>query len=456
MRPIFPVQRFLFSLGVLLAAAPRVRTADWPQFLGPTRNGVSSETGLVDRIPTNGLPQLWERPLGTGYAAPSVAGGLVVYFHREGREERAEAADVTTGLVRWKYAYPTEYTDPYGYNNGPRATPLIADGRVYLFGAEGTLTCLKFADGKLLWQRQTAKEFEIPPAFFGVGSTPILEGDKLLVMVGGQPDAAVVALDSATGKTRWQSVGEKSWTGQPMYDWPGDLRVDWRRYEKQASYSSLITVPINGERLTLAVTRQGLVALDPRDGTVKFSRWFRSRANDSVNAMTPFVSGNDILISSAYFRSGSVLLRVKPGNTNYTEVWKGLGLEMHWSQPMLVGGHLYAFSGRNEPDAMLRCVELATGTVKWERDERWPKHSAEQPPVFGRGSFLQADGKLIALGEGGLLGLFRPNPTQCEELGRWQVPQLKNPCWAAPVLSDGRLFLQGEDRLVCLDARKKP
>jgi len=228
-----------------------------------------------------------------------------------------------------------------------------------------------------VWQRQTGREFEIPGPFFSVGSTPVMEGGRLLVMVGGQPDAAVVALDPATGKTWWQSVGEKSWTGQPVYDWPGDLKVDWRRYEKQASYSSLITVPLHGERLTLAFTRQGLVALDPRDGTVRFSRWFRSRANDSVNAMTPFVAGDDILISGAYFRSGSVLLRVKPGNTNYAEVWKGLGLKMHWSQPMLVDGHLYAFSGRNEPDAVLRCVELATGKVKWEHDERWPKHSSE-------------------------------------------------------------------------------
>lgn len=430
--------------------------ADWPQFLGPTRDGTSMETRLVDRIPTNGLPQLWERKLGTGYSSPVVQGGILVCFHREDREELVEAAEAATGKVLWKHAYPTAYQDPYGYNNGPRCAPLISGGRVFTFGADGTLTCLNLADGKRVWQRQTASEFEIPQAFFGVGSTPVIEGDKLLVMVGGQPDAGVVAMDPSTGKTLWQSVGEKNWTGEPVYDWPGDLKVEWRRYEKQASYASLITVPIHGQRLTLALTRQGLVALDPADGKVKFSRWFRSRANDSVNAMTPLIHGNDILISSAYFKTGSVLLRVNPGNTNFTQVWQGLGLEMHWSQPMLVNGHLYAFSGRNEPDAFLRCVEFATGKVKWQRDERWPKHSGEQPPVFGRGSFIQADGKLIALGEGGLLGMFRPNPTQCEELGRWQVPQLKHPCWSAPVLSDGRLYLQGEDRLICLDARKQP
>lgn len=449
------MQRIGFLFSLLLVGWPLVYAADWPQFLGPTRNGVSTETNLVSRIPTNGLPLLWENRLGTGYSAPSVQGGVVVYFHREKNEELVVAADAATGRVRWRYAYRTDYQDPYGYNNGPRCAPLIAGERVYTFGAEGTLTCLELATGKQVWQRRTGSEFEVPEAFFGVGSTPVLEGGKLLVMVGGQPNAGVVALNPATGTTIWESVGERNWTGQPVYDWPGDLRVEWRRHEKQASYASLITVPIGGERLTLAFTRQGLVALDPRDGAVRFSRWFRSRANDSVNAMTPVVAGNDILISSAYFKSGSVLLRVQPGNTNFTEVWKGLGLEMHWSQPMLVDGNLYGFSGRNEPDALLRCVQFSTGKVRWEREERWPKHSTEQPPVFGRGSLIQADGKFIALGEGGLLGMFRPNPDRCEELGRWQVPQLKHPCWAAPVLSDGRLYLQGEDRLICLDARRR-
>ena len=441
-------------LGILIATA-RCWGADWPQFLGPTNDGSSIETNLVARIPTNGVPILWELALGTGYAAPSVQGGRIVYFHRQGTEERVEAADAFTGKPAWKYVYLTEYADPYGYNNGPRCTPLLTTNRVYTFGAEGKLTCLDLSDGHLVWQRNTAKDFEIPQAFFGVGSTPILEDGKLLVMAGGQPDAGVVAFDPATGQTLWQSVGERNWTGQPMLGWPGERRVEWRRYEKQASYSSLITATVQGQRLTFACLRQGLVALDPRTGVVQFSRWFRARVDDSVNAMTPFVMGNDVLISSAYYKSGSVRLHIESTRTNYTEVWAGLGLEQHWSQPMWVAGYLYAFSGRNEPDAVLRCLDFATGSVKWERDERWPKHSGEQPPVFGRGSFLKADGKLFALGEGGLLGLFQPNSEKCVELGRWQIPHLKHPCWAAPVLSDGRLYLQGEDRLVCLDVRKR-
>lgn len=435
-----------------LAAAPAARAEDWPVFLGPRQDGTSAETGLVDRLPPQGLPVLWERPIGTGYSAPSIRAGRLVVFHREKQEEIVEALDAATGKPAWRHAYPSQYQDPYGYNNGPRCAPLLTTNRVYTFGAEGTLTCLDLASGRRLWQRDTGVDFNVPPAFFGVGSTPLLEGGRLLVMVGGQPNATVAAFHPETGATLWQGVGKTNWQGQPMLGWPGERRVDWQDWEKTASYCSLIAANLHGQRVVLACTRQGLVALNPTNGAVHFSRWFRARVNESVNAMTPVISGNDILISSAYYRSGSVLIRPDSSLSRFTEPWSGLSLEMHWSQPVLVDGFLYGFSGRDEPDAVLRCVEWATGKVRWERPERWPKHAGGQPDVFGRGSFILAEGKLFALGEGGLLGLFRPNPDRCEELGRWQVPGFKHPCWTAPVLSERRLYLRSEDRLVCLDA----
>ena len=432
----------------------RVWAEDWSQFLGPRQDGTSAETGIFDRLTTNGLPVLWERTVGTGYSAPATRNGALVLFHREKNEEIIDVLDAATGKSRWRHAYPSNYRDPYGYNNGPRCGPIVTDQRIYAFGAEGKLTCVDFATGKPVWQRDTSKDFNVPEAFFGVGSSPILEAGHLLVMVGGQPDSGVVALDPETGATRWQSVGRSNWQGAPMLGWPGDLKVEWREWDKTASYASLRSATIHGERVVFACMRQGLVALNPTNGAVHFSRWFRARVDESVNAMTPVVSGNEVLISSAYYRSGSVLLKPAPGNRSFTETWKGLGLEMHWSQPLLVQGHLYGFSGRNEPDSVLRCVEWATGTVKWERAERWAPHSSEQPPVFGRGSFLAADGRLIALGEGGLLGLFEPSPVDCRELGRWQVPNLRYPCWAGPVLSDKRLYLRSENHLVCLNAAR--
>jgi outer membrane protein assembly factor BamB len=152
---------------------------------------------------------------------------------------------------------------------------------------------------------------------------------------------------------------------------------------------------------------------------------------------------------------GGFKLRLKPDNRSFDTVWANRSLEVHWMTPVFRDGFLYAFSGRNEPDAFFRCVDFKTGEVQWQRDERWAKYSTKQPAVYGRGSIVLADGKLIVLGEGGLLGLFAVNPERPVELARWQVPELHHPCWAAPVLSEKKLYLRSEDRLVCLDLKAK-
>jgi outer membrane protein assembly factor BamB len=427
---------------------------DWPRFLGPNANGVSGETGLLDKWPSNGPRVLWEKSIGTGYSAPSVRGNRIVLHHRIGGEEIIECFEAATAKPLWRYAYPSHFIDPYGYNNGPRGTPLLTENRSYTFGAEGKLICLDLATGKLIWQHDTAAEWTVPPAFFGVGSSPILEGDRLLVMVGGQTNSGMVAFNPGTGKTLWESVGEKNWEGQLMVGWPGERRVKWQEWEKQASYATPVAATIHGQRHVLCLMRQGLVSLNPTNGQVNFSFWFRSPANDSVNAMDPVVVDDMILISAAYYKIGSVLLRVKPDGKGVEEVWRSTVLEAHWTTPIYHQGFLYAFSGRNEPDARFRCVEFATGKLLWDRDESWPPHSTPTPAVYGRGSCIMAEGRLIVLGEGGLLGLFKVNQERAEEISRFQLPQLRHPCWAAPVLSRNRLYLRSEDRLVCLDLSK--
>jgi outer membrane protein assembly factor BamB len=423
---------------------------DWPRFLGPYANGTSDEQHLLDRWSASGPTVLWAKQVGAGYSAPSIRGSNLVLHHRVSQQEVVECMDAASGKSSWRYAYPSEFTDPYGYNNGPRSTPLLTTNRCFTFGAEGKLLCLDLAAGKLVWQRDTAKDWEVPPAFFGVGSTPILEDGRLIVMVGGQPNAGVVALDPNTGKTLWESVGAKNWDGLRMIGWPGEPVIHWQQWEKQASYSTPVSATIHGKRHLLCLMRQGLVSLDPQSGAVNFSFPFRSRVNDSVNAMEPIVQDDLVFISAAYYRVGSVLLRVRPDGKGVDEVWRGTSLEMHWSTPINTGGHLYGFSGRNEPDARLRCVEFKTGKFLWERDERWAPHSTPTPDVFGRASAILADGKLIALGEGGLLGIFKPDSSGPVEICRFQVAGLHHPCWTAPVLSNQRLYLRSEDRLVCL------
>ena len=470
----FPLRGPLRTLRLSVCLAAFVFTThadDWPRFLGPRGDNTSSETNLLDRWSTNGPPVSWEKPIGSGYSAPSIIKDLLMLHHRLGDEEIVEAMEARSGKTKWQHKYPSRFRDPFGYNNGPRCTPWLTSNRCYTFGAEGKLVCLDLADGHVVWQRDTAKDWNVPQAFFGVGSTPLLEDGKLIVMVGGQPDAGMVALDPATGKTIWESVGKRTWNGVAPIGWRNTKPYEWTGYEMLASYASPVATTIQGRRHLFCLLRQGLVSLNPTNGKVNFKRWFQCPVNDSVNAMTPVVSGDLVFISAAYYRVGSVALRVKPDGHSFDEVWRSPEdpnardaagnyqepvLGIHFSTPVLLDGNLYAFNGRNEPDASFRCVELATGRLRWERDESWPAHSARQPAVFGRGSAILADGKLIALGEGGRLGMFRPNPQRCEEICAWQVPSLRYPCWAAPVLSQKKLFLRSEDRLVCVDLAKRP
>ena len=453
----------VFLPTLLLAALSLFASAaDWPEFLGPSRDNRSPETGLRQTLSADGAPILWQKKIGTGYSAPSILGNSLVLHHRLGDEEIIEAFDAGTGKPLWRHSYPTRFIDPFGYNNGPRCSPLLTPDFCYTFGAEGLLLCLHLKDGSVLWSRDTRKDFEVPEAFFGVGSTPILDGSRLIVLVGGQPNSAVVAFDARTGKTLWENGGESTWSGVPMTGWPGERTIQWNiadpAFQKQASYCSPVLATIHGQRHVLCCTRQGLLSLDPETGKRHFAFWFRARQDSSVNAMTPIVDNDCVLISSAYFRNGSVLLRVRPDGAAVDEVWRGTQLEMHWSRPVLEGGRLFAFSGRNEPDARFRCVDWADGTLRWDRFEGWPnaghsklREGEKAPEFYGRGSLILADKKLVALGEAGRLGLFETDPGKVVEIGQWQVPGLSYPCWTGPVLANRKLYLRDEGLLLCLD-----
>jgi outer membrane protein assembly factor BamB len=444
---------------------------DWPWFLGPTRNNHSTETNLFEKWSAAGPKIIWQREIGSGYSAPSALGNKLVLHHRLKDEEVVECFNATTGASLWRSPFASDFSDPYGYNNGPRCTPILVSNRCYTFGAQGRLSCLDLETGKLIWQEETAKRWRVPEPFFGVGSTPLLEGNSLIVMVGGQPNAAIVAFDRFTGKVLWQNGGKSTWEGVPTLGWRGEAPYRWTGEEKLASYASPVAVTIHGRRQVLCFTRQGLMSVNPANGAVYFSRWFQSQVNESVNAMTPIIKDDEVLISAAYYRIGAVLLRVPEDGSSPQEVWRSPRspterdpdsgalsapvLELHWNTPVLHNGYLYAFSGRNEPDATFRCVEFATGKLMWSRDEHWRPHSASQPSVYGRGSAILADDRLIVLGEGGKLGLFALDPRQPQEICSWQVPQLHYPCWTAPVLSRKRLYLRSEDRLICLDANRE-
>jgi outer membrane protein assembly factor BamB len=408
------MRSFIFVCVSALLGVP-VLAADWPQFLGPTRDGISTETGLVKSWPDKGPPVVWEREVGEGYSAPVVSGGTLVLFHRVGDQEVVEALDAATGKPRWKVGYGTKYSDLLGKGDGPRSTPLVADGKVYTLGAEGMLHCLDLKDGSKVWEKSLAKEYAMRQSYFGVGTSPIVEGGLLLVNVGAR-GAGIVAFDRATGKEVWKATDD------------------------EASYSSPVAATIDGARHVFFFTRTGLVDLDPKAGKVRFSKRWRSRMDASVNAAAPLAVGNQLFLSASY-GTGAVLLRV--GKDGAEEVWKGdRMLSSHYNTPVRKDGYLYGIDGRQEQGARLRCVELKTGQVKWEKEP------------FGCASMILADGQIIALTENGDLVLIEPTPDGYREKARAAV--LKDgPCRAEIALADGRLYGRDRKRLVCWNLKKR-
>lgn len=443
---------------------------DWPWFLGPTHDNVSTETGLLAKWPQEGPPVVWEQDVGTGYSAPSVLGERLVLHHRIGDEEIVECRHAVTGERAWQYKYPSDFVDPYGYNNGPRCSPVLAGDHCYTLGAKGVLACLKLDDGSLVWKRELLQDFKIPDGFFGVGATPILEGDNLIVLVGGQPNSGVVAFDAATGKTLWESVGRSTWDGAET-GWAGESNYAWTGEEMVVSYSSPIAATIHGKRHLLCLMRQGLVSVDPETGAENFHYWFMSRTYESVNAARPLVVDDTILLGAAY-RVGAVRLRVNPDGKGVTKLWENSRLlATHWSTSLYHDGCYFGFSGRHENEGTLQCVDAESGELKWEtpgwdrfddlaqgaNGEITDKRTGQVIPwpLYGRGSKILADGKFIILAERGTLALVEANKDEWKEISRCAGHRMHYPSWTAPVLSRGYLYLRCEDALVCLDLKSR-
>jgi outer membrane protein assembly factor BamB len=389
--------------------------ADWPQWLGPERNGASVETGLLQSWPKEGPPVVWQREVGDGFSGPVVAGDWLILFHRVGDEEVVQALDTPNGRERWKFAYTTRYRDLLGKGNGPRSTPLVAGKRVYTLGAEGRMHCLELETGKQVWERALNDDYRVRQGFFGVGTSPLVEGNLVLVNVGGkEAGAGIVALDKDTGKEVWKATRD------------------------EASYSSPVVATLDGTRSVIFFTREGLQALDPATGAVRFGKHWRSRLDASVNAATPLVIDGHVFLTACY-GTGAVLLKVRKDGVD--EVWQSDDvLSEHYGTPVRQGEFLYGFDGRQEEGPRLRCVEWKTGKVRWTQEG------------FGCGSLVLADGNLFALTEAGDLILVEATASVYHEKARASV--LGGPCRAQLALADGRLYGRGAGRLVCWNVKK--
>ena len=421
----------------------RTRTfgSDWSRFLGPTGDGKSPETSLLTSWSPAGPPIVWEKEIGTSYGAPTVSQGRLFMFDRHDGSARLTCMKSETGDELWRFEYPTDYEDLYGYNNGPRTCPVVDRNRVYVFGPEGMLHCVAVADGKLLWRVDTATKFHVVQNFFGVGSAPVVEGELLIVQIGGSPPGRARTLLDTRDPVQGNGSGLvafNKWTGEVVYQVTDEL----------ASYTTPTLATINGRRWCFIFARGGLIGFEPRTGTVDFHYPWRAKKFESVNASNPVVVDDLVFISETY-GLGSSLLKVRPGG--YTVVWKdserrrNKAMQLHWNTPIHYKGYLYGYSGRHSRGCELRCVELRTGKVVWSHR------------VHERGSLLYADGHFISLGEFGTLTLIRPAPEKLDVVSKVQLTdehggeRIRYPAWAAPVLSNGFLYLRGKDRLVCLD-----
>ncbi len=437
--------------------SPEATTGDWPRFLGPGDDAKSPETHLLERFPEGGPKKVWEMDKGNSYTSPAIAEGRLVVFNRFGDEEVVQCLDPETGKQFWSHAYPVVYTDRYGFNDGPRSSAVIAEGRVFTLGAASALTCLDLATGTRLWQRRLAEEFDRLPYFFGHGCAPLVHAGKVIVPLGTVDGLSVAAFEVRTGGLVWGT-----------------------RHQWQAGYASPILATLQGKERLLVFAGDdsrppagGLMCIDPEDGALLDAFPWRPDKYESVNGSTPVAVGGDRVFVSSSYGKGAAMLRLNQ-SLKWEELWRAEDFGLHWTTALHLDGQLYGFQGRNEPDAWLAAFSVETGQELWRAD---PEFTVPGPAGAGkgrrastrrdyrmkyfRGSLLHADGRTWALGEFGTLGIFQLTPAGLEELDRTQL-FVARATWSLPVLHRGLLYIAQHEpdmegnppRLICYDLRR--
>jgi outer membrane protein assembly factor BamB len=394
------------ALGAVALAAPDAGKGDWPQYRGPQRTGISQETGLLKKWPEAGPKLVWRVPLGDGYSGIAVVGGRAYTMYSKGGEEFAAAFDVATGKESWKFRVDAARDDDMGA--GPRSTPTVDGDVVFVVGAKGMVHALNAASGEKIWSKDLKAEVGAQVPQWGISTSPLVEGDLLLVDAGGGKNKSLAALDKKTGAVRWTAHSDR----------PG--------------YSSPLAVTIAGVRQVLSFAGTSLVSVAATDGKVLWSLPWETSYD--VNAAMPVLIPPDrVFISSGYDKGGAVYRVKKEGEGFKTEeVWNTRVMKNHFNSSIHYGGYLYGFD-----DATLKCVDAATGEEKWRQRG------------FQKGSLLIADGHLVILSEAGLLLLAEATSAAYKEEGRMQV--LEGRTWTMPSLAGGKLYLRNQKEMVALE-----
>jgi len=397
--PVPPRRALAPVLLVTVLVAP-LAAQDWPQWRGPTRDGVAPGLAVPATWPER-LTRRWRVEVGDGYAAPILVGDRLYVFSRQGDDEVMRALDARTGTEIWRTAYPAPFSfqsaaEPHG--PGPKATPTHAGGRLFTLGLGGVVSAFDAATGERLWH---VPEPPVAP-LYGTAASPVVEGELVIVNVGGQDDGALTAYDIATGAVRW------SWDG----DGP--------------SYASPHVVEIGGVRQVVTLSQDHVVGVSAATGELLWQRPFTT--NFTQNIVDPVVVG-DLVVVAGYQEPISAF-RVSRGAAGWTttDVWRNADASLYMTNGVLVDGALFALSERNSGQYVL--IDVRTGETRWAGEGRQAENAA----------ILRSGGVLLVLEEDAELVVGRVGGAGFEELRRYEVADAAT--WAQPAVSGNRLFVK--------------
>ncbi|MEW6323193.1 MAG: PQQ-binding-like beta-propeller repeat protein [Acidobacteriota bacterium] len=399
------------ALALMAGARPDGQTADWFQWRGPNRDGVSLETGLLEVWPAGGPPLVWRATgAGTAYSSFSASNGRLFTLGARGTTEYVMAFDAATGKKLWETANGSRFRNEQG--DGPRGTPTVDGDRVYAIGGSGELSALDAATGQKAWSINLPRRFGGVTPYWGYSESPLVVGDRLVVNAGG-PQASIVGVAKADGSVLWQRHGD------------------------EAAYSSPMVLRTGSLTQVVFFTAERALAVDPRDGRLLWS--YTRVANRTANIATPVVRGNRVFLSSDY-GTGAALLDIRAaGNlASAEEIYFTRDMRNHHATSVLVGDHLYGFSG-----SILTALTFDTGRVAW-RDRS-----------VGKGSLIYADERLYIYGENGMLALAEATPEGYREHGRFRIEASGPPTWSHPIITRGRLIIRDQDVVYAFDVRAR-
>jgi len=429
-----------FLLVFMLLVPALLHGEDWPEIRGKGRLGVWNETGIVDKFPESGLKVLWRTPLKAGFAGPSVSNGrvFVMDFTETSRlkgTERALALDEKTGKILWTQEWPVEYRG-MSYGIGPRATPTVDDDRVYFAGADGKLFCLNVATGAIVWKKDYVADYGADRAKWGwdwgFASAPLVDGNRLIALVGGQPDAKVVAFDKLTGKEIWRALSS----------------------DTELGVAQPIIITAGGERQLIIWYPGAVASLDPVSGKKYWEQPYKVGA--SMTVPTPVQSGNLLFFTNFY--DGPLMLELDAKKPAATVLWKGHsdneiqtdGLHGVITTPVIIGDHIYGICSYGQ----FRCLLARSGQRIWE-SQAVTKERAR----WASGQMVRHDDRLFINNDRGELIIVQPTPDGYKEISRTALLKPTSPPgnrrelvsvnWSHPAYANRHVYARNDEEIIC-------